>query len=213
MREADKSEQEQKQDHVIYEGFNTKLYEILEALSTKLPKNAKTYSKIAKTIRAAADKDISYPMNVWLENIDGYDHVLREYNETNVLEFVKVAPQIPLLDCLEISENWHKFKPKDIKALWGHFKGLFTYSDTATVIPVDLMTEIQNMTDDLERQGLIDLTQDIDIASAAQILKSAMGANTKIQEGIAKMNAMFGTGNTAPEPPTYSKRRGMVDRE
>lgn len=208
----DRSEHEQKQEHVIYEGFNDKLFGILRALGKRLPENKSTYKKIAKAITTAIDKDLSYPMTVWLNNIEGYEDVLRVYSEENVEKFLEIAPSIPLLDALEIKKNWYRFTPANIVNLWAHFKGLFVYSDTATVVPIDLMTAIQDMTDDLERQGLIDLSKPIDIVAASQILNAAMSGNAKIQAGINQINQLFGSSVQVQEPPTYAKRRDRIDR-
>jgi hypothetical protein len=205
------TEFEQQQGHVIYQAFNNELYDTLEGLSIKLPHNAKLYRKISKLILANASRDVTYPMKVWIDNIGDNDEILRDCTPENVQAFLKLAPTVPLLECLEIEKNWHLFKPDDVKKLWGYFENMFKYSDAATLVPVEFMTDIQNMLAELQSKGMIDMSKDVDFESASDILGFALEQNEKIKKHVADINEKMGF-HSAPAPPTYAKRIEKIDR-
>lgn len=211
-----------RQGHVVYQGFNEQIFAILAALSIKLPENKRLYKNLERIIISTIDKDITSPMTVWLETtsgeiseiIDGkekkisYASILRNYTPDNVKRFTNIAPNIPLLHSLEISKNWQRFKPSDRKSLWKHFSSLFILSDTATSIPPDLMSMIQNMTIDLNNQGLIDLNKPLD--QIGDVVEKAISGNAALQAMKEKYESL-NAARLIPEPPTVAKRRQQAE--
>jgi hypothetical protein len=210
QKNSDKSVQEKKQGHDVYNAFNAALFDCIADLEKKFPQDTKKYSFIRKTINNYIKTDIAKPLEIWVESVGDNDYVLRKYTPQHEAIFLKIAPSIPILAVLEITENWQHFKPAEKKLLWKHFEAFFECSDLATYVDPDSMDSIQFVQQQLETMGLnADVLERVDPLEALKMVSAAIESNPALKNISQEIQAKYAP-VIKPDPPSYGKARAKA---
>lgn len=194
------TEREHKQNHIIYQEFNKKIFEIIDNLGVRFPECRTEYEVFKNVIKIYISKDISIPMNKWIECIKGHEDCLREYSSENEEIFLKFAPNVSILKSLRISEKFNIISQEEKKILWEYFQNLLMLSEAVEAIPPELMSIIQDLAVDLNKT--ID-PKNLSIQNVASHVFKAMQTNEELTEGIKNLVTNCQTSNTMP--PSISR--------
>lgn len=207
---SEENETDQQKGHLVYKGFNDKMFELLQYLIKVIPEEEATYKTAGKLVQVFIDKDPIEPMRQWRESVKGNEDVVKSCTRENVIKFLKVAPTVKLLEMLSIHNNWGKLKPSNVREIWGMLGEMQMMSEMAEMMPTKLMTSIQNMVLRLKSENRIaDDGQSLNIEQAKALLEEAIGSNDDIQEGMLELTKTFekafAGGDSVPMPPSYEE--------
>lgn len=203
------SEHQQKQKHLIYHGFNEKLLLFLRALKKRLPHDRLVFDAAEKVMCVYADEDITTPMKHFADAVRGHEDCLRQCTPENVSYFLEHVQDVSLIRDLRIKENWTRFKPRDLENLWKHFGGLLNIYEMTNMVDVDLMTAVQNMSLQLERnaqlRGLASGDSAPDPKEIGGLLLETIQNSPDIMAGLQRMVAANEGMDASQAPPAFAK--------
>jgi hypothetical protein len=190
--------------NVVYKGFNDKMVEIVEKFATKLPEQATFYGVIRRGLEAKIAMDVTEPMTLWLQHTKGHTHCFKQCNEENVKYFLANVKDIKLLSPLNIEQNWPRFKPSDIEALWVDLGELNLLSEVTDTVGPKLMNSIQKMTGLMQMKGQINgSTLNLDKGTLTGLLKTAITSSPEVLADMAELQQELQqkTSTALPLPP------------
>jgi len=180
-----------RQKHVIYDGFNKKILECLEMLSDKLPHNKEKYKRLSNLIESTVKVDKTKPMSMWKKLIadppgaePGYiKNLIKNFSLENAEKFLEATKDNVIMRALEAEKNKKYFKPNDWKILFEELNELLFYSDATEIANPELMTNIQEMAEELYKTRSLD-HEKMDFNELKKLVGEAIFKNKKVMSGI-----------------------------
>ena len=126
----------------LYDMFNTKLSEFLDALVGAIPENEalKAAYKIHLSLAQILPGE---PLKRWLSAIDGHSDVLVERTPENEAKFLKLAPTLEYIKELEITKYWHELADEAQDNVWDHLRQLDAIAQALGNFTPQLLTTME----------------------------------------------------------------------
>lgn len=128
----------------LYEMFNQRLSDLLEALCGAVPENEtlKAAYNIHKSLSTLLPGE---PLRRWLEAIEGFSEVLLERTPENEAMFIAMAPKLEYIKELEITNYWDQLADEAKDNLWDHLRQLDSMAQALGQFKPELLTKMQSM--------------------------------------------------------------------
>jgi hypothetical protein len=141
----------------LYDMFNTKLSEFLDALVGAIPENEalKAAYKIHLSLAQLLPGE---PLKRWLSAIDGHSDVLAERTPENEAKFLQLAPTLEYIKELEITKYWHELADEAQDNVWDHLRQLDSIAQTLGNFTPQLLTTMHQGAADISTELNDDMT-------------------------------------------------------
>jgi len=204
-------EGEQQKNHVMYEGINTELVSLAEGFAIKFngkKKYHQYYVGLIRDLQYIISKDPIELYNLWKEDLEKtkIGTCMDTYNEANVSEFVTLAPKTKLFGRFRIHEYRKLLGADSLRAIWKKWQDIMLLTSMTSVIPVKLMSKVQDIALTLGNGGAIKETDMVgSILSAYQGMMSNEETRDEIASFMESINSVNNCVDTTAQTnaPTF----------